>query len=140
MSLSSIFDIAGSGMSAQSIRLNAISSNIANAESVGRTPAETYHAKRSIFSAIQNRVQLGQANNQGQGVQVTDVVQSNAPLQLRYEPSHPLADAKGYVSYPNVNLIEEMTDMMSASRSMQTNIEVLDTAKTLMQRVLALGQ
>ena len=139
MSLTSIFDIAGSGMSAQSIRLNAISSNIANAESAGRTPETTYHAMRPIFSAIQNSVQLGQPDIM-QGVSVTDVVSSHAPLQLRYEPNHPLADQKGYVNYPNVNLVEEMADMMSASRSMQTNIEVLDTAKTLMQRVLALGQ
>lgn len=138
MSLTSIFEIAGSGMSAQSIRLNAISSNIANAESVGRTPAETYHAKRPIFSAI--RDSLGASQSTGQGVRVMDVEESPAPLQLRYEPGHPLADKNGYVSYPNVNLVEEMTDMMSASRSMQTNIEVLDTAKTLMQRVLALGQ
>ena len=139
MSLTSIFDIAGSGMSAQSIRLNAISSNIANAESAGRTPETTYHAKRPIFAAIRDSVQLGQPDA-SQGVRVTDVVSSDAPLQLRYEPNHPLADKNGYVNYPNINLVEEMADMMSASRSMQTNIEVLDTAKTLMQRVLALGQ
>lgn len=137
MSLNSVFDIAGSGMSAQSIRLNAISSNIANAESAGKTPETTYHAKKPVFSAIKDSFN---GNNISEGVKVTNVISSNAPLQLRYDPQHPLADKNGYVNYPNVNLIEEMTDMLSASRSMQTNIEVFETAKTLMQRMLSLGQ
>ncbi len=140
MSLASIFDIAGSGMTAQSIRLNAISSNIANAESVGRTAEDTYKAKLPLFSAIQKKIALDGSIHASNGVQVLDVVDSKDPPLLRYEPNHPFADKNGYVSYPNISVVEQMTDMLSASRSMQSNIDVFDTAKTLMQRMLALGE
>jgi len=146
MSLNRIFDIAGSGMAAQSLRLNTTASNLANANSAASSDGEVYRAKKPIFAAVQ-QTQLDQMNMaispeaQGsQGVQVRGIVESQAPLDLRYEPDHPLADEQGYVTYPNVNVVEEMTDMISASRSFQTNVEIMNTAKQLVQRVLTLGQ
>jgi len=145
MSLSGIFDIAGSGMSAQSVRLNTVSSNIANADSASSSIEQTYRARHPVFSA-----QLDQAMQDGfmpsmdtpeaTGVSIDGIIESQAPLQKRYEPDHPKADKDGYVNYPNVNVVEEMADMISASRSYQTNVEVMNTAKQLMQRVLSLGQ
>ena len=146
MGLNAIFDIAASGMSAQSIRMNTVSSNIANAESVSSNTDETYRAKRPLFSTVHTQAMQSGFGNFGvgvepsQGVQVVDIVESQAPLSLRYQPDHPMADDKGYVAYPNVNVVEEMADMMSASRSFQTNVDVLDTAKTLLSRVITLGQ
>lgn len=146
MSLNRIFDIAGSGMAAQSLRLNTTASNLANANSAASSDGEVYRAKKPIFAAVQ-QTQLDQMNMaispeaQGsQGVQVRGIVESQAPLDLRYEPDHPLADEQGYVTYPNVNVVEEMTDMMSASRSFQTNVDVMNAAKTMVQQVLSLGQ
>lgn len=148
MSLLSVFDIAGSGMSAQSVRLNTISSNVANAESVSSSTEETYRSRQPVFSVIKQRVDSNgyalpinnQNNAAGAGVQVLGVVESDAELQQRYEPNHPMADENGYVTYPNVNVVEEMANMISASRSFQTNVEVMNTAKQMMQRVLTLGQ
>lgn len=146
MSLNRIFDIAGSGMAAQSLRLNTTASNLANANSAASSDGDVYRAKKPIFAAVQ-QTQLDQMNlaispeAQGsQGVQVRGIVESQAPLDLRYEPDHPLADEQGYVTYPNVNVVEEMTDMMSASRSFQTNVDVMNAAKTMVQQVLSLGQ
>lgn len=146
MSLNRIFDIAGSGMAAQSLRLNTTASNLANANSAASSDGDVYRAKKPIFAAVQ-QTQLDQMNMaispeaQGsQGVQVRGIVESQAPLDLRYEPDHPLADEQGYVTYPNVNVVEEMTDMMSASRSFQTNVDVMNAAKTMVQQVLSLGQ
>ena len=133
MSLASVFNIAGSGMSAQTTRLNTVASNIANAETVFAT----------MFQGAQGGNSDSLFNNQdaaGQGVQVLGVVEDQSELQARYEPNHPAADAKGYVYYPNVNVVEEMADMISASRSFQTNAEMMNTAKTMMQKVLTLGQ
>jgi flagellar basal-body rod protein FlgC len=148
MSLLGIFNIAGSGMSAQSIRLNTTASNLANAQSVASSTSETYRARHPVFAAIKGNIDAegpdafaqGVFSSSGKGVQVLGIVESQAPLQLRYEPQHPLADAKGYVSYPNVNIVEEMADMISASRSFQMNVEVMSTAKTMMQKVLTLGR
>jgi flagellar basal-body rod protein FlgC len=148
MSLLGIFNIAGSGMSAQSIRLNTTASNLANAQSVASSTNETYRARHPVFAAIKGNIDAegpdafaqGVFSSTGKGVQVLGIVESQAPLQLRYEPQHPLADAKGYVSYPNVNIVEEMADMISASRSFQMNVEVMSTAKTMMQKVLTLGR
>jgi flagellar basal-body rod protein FlgC len=146
MSLNSIFDIAGSGMSAQSLRLNTTASNIANADSASSSTGDVYRARKPVFSAIQQDVMLGSTAEQmlgqaaGSGVQVKGIVESDAPLDIRYQPDHPMADDQGYVMYPNVNIVEEMADMMSASRSFQTNIDVMDAAKTMMQRILTLGQ
>ncbi|MEH6651590.1 MAG: flagellar basal body rod protein FlgC [Motiliproteus sp.] len=146
MSLTNIFNIAGSGMSAQSIRLNTVASNIANAESVSSSMDTTYRARQPVFALIQQQVLAGQSANEvvasgaGQGVQVTGIVESDAPLRQQYEPTHPMANEEGYVFYPNVNVVEEMTNMISASRSFQTNADIMGTAKEMMQRVLQLGQ
>jgi|SRR5690554_2143678 len=145
MSLNNIFDIAGSAMTAQSIRLNTVASNLANAESASSSVETTYRARKPIFAAIQqqalNGVSGGGLDEQaGKGVQVAGIVESQAPLDMRYEPNHPMANEEGYVLYPNVNVVEEMADMISSSRSFQMNVEVMDSAKTMMQRVLTLGQ
>lgn len=146
MSLNQIFNIAGSGMSAQSIRLNTTASNIANAETASSSVEETYRARKPVFAAVQagvmqdpNRQGLG-ADMESKGVEVRGIVESDAELQMRYQPDHPMSNDEGYVMYPNVNIVEEMADMMSASRSFQTNVDVMNTAKVMMQRILTLGQ
>ncbi len=148
MSLSSVFHIAGSGMSAQSTRLNTISSNIANAETVSSSIEETYRARKPVFATVfaENLKPNGSASlfaeqeQAGKGVQVKGIVEDQSELQMRYEPDHPMANEQGYVFYPNVNVVEEMADMISASRAFQTNVEMMNTAKQMMQRVLTLGQ
>tara|TARA_R110001592_G_scaffold205052_2_gene455431 strand:- start:4085 stop:4528 length:444 start_codon:yes stop_codon:yes gene_type:complete len=147
MSLSQIFDIAGSGMSAQSIRLNTTASNIANAETASSSTGDVYRARKPVFAAVQMdamRQAMGAdflaGTPESKGVVVKGIVESDAPLEMRYQPDHPQADERGYVYYPNVNVVEEMADMMSASRSFQTNVEIMDAAKTMMQRLLTLGQ
>src|SRR5690606_5399198 len=137
MSSFTIFDVAGSGMSAQSVRLNATASNLANADSVSSDPARVYRARHPLFEAI--RTGLG-ADSASVGVAVRGVVENQAPPTARYEPGHPLADANGYVYSPNVNVVEEMVDMISASRSYQNNVEVMNTAKEMMLATLRLGQ
>jgi flagellar basal-body rod protein FlgC len=148
MALGNVFDIAGSAMSAQSIRLNTTASNLANAESAASSTDEVYRARKPVFAAAQQDAMAMisafgndaiDANAQT-GVDVLGIVESDAELQRRYEPNHPLADDEGYVFYPNVNVVEEMTDMISASRSYQVNVEVMDAAKQMVQRVLTLGQ
>jgi flagellar basal-body rod protein FlgC len=142
MSLTNIFDIAGSAMNAQSVRLNTTASNLANADAAASSIEETYRGRHPIFTALNNDVLNMDADNNGTniGVQVLGIVESDAPLQPRYEPGHPLADEEGYVFYPNVNPVEEMANMISASRSFQMNVEVMNSAKQMMQRVLTLGQ
>jgi flagellar basal-body rod protein FlgC len=131
-----IFDIAGSGMSAQSVRLNTVASNIANADSVGSDPASVYRARHPVFQAV-----LGSGADAGTAsVTVAGVVQSQAKPESRYDPGNPLADSQGYVYAPAVNVVEEMADMISASRSYQNNVEVLSTARDLMLATLKLGQ
>jgi flagellar basal-body rod protein FlgC len=143
MSINAIFDLAGSAMSAQSIRLNTVASNLANAQTASSSIGQTYRARHPVFAPLYQQ-QLGEGGgSQGDaqaGVQVLGIVESDAPLQPRYEPHHPLADEQGYVYYPNVNVVEEMADMISASRSFQINVQIVEAAKTLAQRVLALGQ
>ncbi len=144
MSLSSIFDIAGTGMNAQSLRLNTTASNIANAESASSSTDEVYRGRHPVFQSrlMQQMSESGMNLPQGEavGVSVAGIVESDAPLQRRYEPHHPEADAEGYVFYPNVNVVEEMTNMISASRSFQVNVDVMNSAKQMVQRVLTLGQ
>lgn len=143
MSLSSIFNVAGSGMNAQSIRLNTTASNIANAESASSSADKVYRGRHPVFAAVHSAMVNGDAvtpANESVGVGVLGIVESDAPLQKRYEPEHPEADQEGYVYYPNVNIVEEMTNMISASRSFQVNVEVMNSAKQMMQRVLTLGQ
>ena len=144
MSLDSIFSIAGSGLNAQSLRLNTTASNMANAESASSSIDQTYRARHPVFTTAFNQANgkllMGAPNEVEGGVQVLGIVESDAPLQQRYEPNHPLANEEGYVFYPNVNVVEEMANMISASRSFQTNVEVMNSAKQMMQRVLTIGQ
>jgi flagellar basal-body rod protein FlgC len=137
MSSFKIFDIAGSGMSAQSVRLNTTASNLANADSVSGDPNTVYKAKHPLFEAI--RAGLG-SSAASSGVAVRGIVENQAPAVARYEPGNPLADANGYVYAPSVNTVEEMVDMISASRSYQNNVEVMNTAKEMMLATLKLGQ
>lgn len=144
MSIGSIFDIAGSGMAAQSMRLNTTASNLANAQSAASSAGETYRARHPVFAAVQAEAMQGGSGLGGDasavGVEVKGIVESDAPLDRRYEPNHPLADEDGYVFYPNVNVVEEMANMISASRSFQMNVELMQAAKTMSQRLLNLGQ
>lgn len=137
MSMFKVFDVAGSALSAQSVRMNTTASNLANANSVSSSDGETYRARQPIFEAVLQDVNGG---NSSVGVAVKEVVESQVPLQSRYEPGHPMANEDGYIFMPNVNVVEEMTNMMSASRSYQTNVEMINTAKQLALRTIQLGQ
>ena len=135
MSFRDIAQIAGSAMSAQTVRLNTISSNLANAESAG-TEQTVYRARKPVFASLFKRGEEGSVAK----VQVVDVVQSSEPLRKVYEPGNPLANDEGMVFYPNVNPVEEMTDMLSASRAFQTNVEVLGRVKSMQQDLIKLGE
>jgi flagellar basal-body rod protein FlgC len=134
MSLFNVFNIAGSAMSANSHRLNTVASNLANADSVTSADGTPYKAKQVVFRAIPTK----DAN--ASGVKVDKVIEDNAPPNLVYNPKHPLADAKGYVTMPNVNVTEEMVNMISASRAYQNNIETMNAAKTMLLKTLTIGQ
>lgn len=134
MSLFNVFNVAGSAMSAQSQRLNAVSSNLANADSVTSSDGSPYKAKQVVFSAVPVN---GTASTT---VKVSEVVEDTAPPKMMYDPKHPLADEKGYVAMPNVNVVEEMVNMISASRSYQTNVETMNAAKSMLLKTLTLGQ
>lgn len=125
-------------MSAQSVRLNTTASNIANADSVSSSVDETYRARHPVFAAAMQKAAAGQ--DESVGVQVLGVVESNKPLNVEYSPAHPMADENGYIYKPNVNVIEEMTNMISASRSYQTNIQLAESAKNMLNKTLMLGQ
>jgi flagellar basal-body rod protein FlgC len=149
MALGNIFDIAGTGMNAQSLRLNTTASNLANAQSASSSVNEVYRSRQPVFAAIQQDAMRASVTegtysdnevDAASGVQVLGIVESDAPLQRRYEPTHPKADEEGYVYYPNVNPVEEMANMIAASRSFQMNVEVMNSAKQMVQRVLTLGQ
>ncbi len=140
MSLFKIFDTAGSGMAAQSLRLNTVASNLANADSVSSSAAGAYRAREPLFKAVQDRVN-GQIGDDGStGVQVTGLAQSQAAIATHYDPGNPMADASGYVYGSNVNPIDELVNMISASRSYQNNVEVMNTTKQLMMKTLDLGK
>lgn len=134
MSLFNVFNIAGSAMTAQSQRLNVVSSNIANADSTTSSTGQPYRAKQVVFSA------QTMGGPDASGVKVSQVTDDQTAPRLVFDPKHPLADEKGYVAMPNVNVIEEMVNMMSASRSYQTNVDTMNTAKTLLMKTLTLGQ
>lgn len=134
MSSFKVFDIAGSGLSAQSVRLNTVASNLANADSVAGPDGTAYKARQVVFAAAP-QVEDGVTK-----VNVAGVIEDPSPAKSVYNPGHPLADAQGYVKMPNVNVVDEMVNMMSASRSYQSNVEVMNTAKTLLQKTLTLGQ
>jgi flagellar basal-body rod protein FlgC len=135
MSSFRIFDIAGSALAAQSARLNTVASNLANADSVAGSADQVYRARLPMFQA-----QLDAAHPESSGVKVLGIVESQAEAQKRYEPGNPIADADGYVYAPNVNVVEEMVNMISASRSYQSSVEVMNTAKDLAMRTLTLGK
>jgi flagellar basal-body rod protein FlgC len=137
MSLFNIFSISGSAMSAESVRLNVTASNLANAQSVGGSEEDTYRARSPVFAAMMNSF-----HNDGvsYGVEIKEVVDSQAPLETRYQPDHPMANGEGNVYLSNVNMVDEMANMISASRAYQSNVEVLNTSKQLMMATLRLGQ
>ncbi|SHI19224.1 flagellar basal body rod protein FlgC [Pollutimonas bauzanensis] len=138
MSTMSIFEIAGSALTAQSQRMNVTASNLANADSVAGPDSQPYRARQVIF---QMNPAPGQAYSQSVGgVKVAGVVESSAPARLQYDPKNPLANADGYVTMPNVDVVAETVNMISASRSYQANVEVINTAKSLMMRTLSIGQ
>lgn len=140
MSMFKVFDVAGSALSAQSLRLNVTASNMANANSVSSSEGETYRARQPVFAAMLNEAAAGGSGQANVGVQVKGIIESQAPLQRQYNPNHPMANEEGYVFLPNVNMAEEMANMISASRSYQSNVEVINTAKQLMMRTLSMGQ
>lgn len=135
MALFDVFDLAGSGMRAQSLRLNVTASNLANADNVAARPEEAYRARHPVFSAY-----LHEGAQEAAGVRVLGIVESSLQGEQRYQPDHPLADEGGFVYAANVNPIEEMVNMLSASRSFQSNVEVLNTTKDLLLGTLRLGQ
>ncbi len=143
MSLYNIFNVSGSAMSAQTVRLNTIASNIANADSVASSTGEVYKARHPVFETIlNNSINSGNLNGNYQtgGVKVIAIVESQAEAVARYQPENPLADEKGYVYGPNISLVEEMANMISASRSYQSNVQVANMTKSLLTRTLSLGQ
>lgn len=139
MSSFRIFDIAGSGMAAQSVRLNTVASNLANADSVSGTAEGAYRARHPVFEAVRAQLQAGQPGGDA-AVRVRDIVEDGRAPEMRYEPGNPLANAEGYVFAPNVNVVEEMVNMISASRTYQNNVEVMNTSKELLLATLRLGQ
>ena len=136
MSLFTVFQVSSSAMTAQSMRLNAVASNLANADSVVSADGKPYRAKQVVFEATP----MGNTGELSKGVRVRQVVDDASPPRMVYDPKNPVADEKGYVAFPNVNVVEEMTNMISASRAYQTNADVMGTAKTLMEKTLAIGQ
>ncbi|MCC6135229.1 MAG: flagellar basal body rod protein FlgC [Candidatus Contendobacter sp.] len=134
MSLFRVFDISGSALHAQTVRLNATASNMANAESASSSTQSTYRARHPVFAT-----QLAAAD-EAAGVDVLGIVESQEPLRRTYRPEHPMADQDGYINMPNVNPVEEMANMISASRSYQSNVEVMNTSKQMLMRTLALGE
>lgn len=137
MAMTSIFDVAGSAMSAQMLRLNTIASNLANTETISGSPDTVYKARHPVFeSVLDNAMQ----DNSLRGVRVKQILESDTGAISHYMPENPLADAKGYVYSPAINSVEEMADMISASRSYQNNVEVLSSAKDLILRTLQLGR
>lgn len=137
MALTNIFDIAGSALGAQALRLNTTASNLANADSVTGEPDEVYRAREPIFAAILDRYGTGEPAG---GVDVRGIVERDRPATMEFRPDHPLANEAGYVYRPNVDSIEEMANMISASRSFEANVEVMNTSKQMLLRTLSLGE
>lgn len=136
MSLFNVFQVSSSAMTAQSMRLNAVASNLANADSVVSADGKPYRAKQVVFETTP----IGNDSDVSSGVRVRQVVEDASPPRMVFDPKNPAADEKGYVAFSNVNVVEEMTNMISASRSYQTNVEVMNTAKNMMLRTLQISQ
>ncbi len=134
MSMFSIFGVSGSAVSAQSQRLNVVASNLANADAVAGPDGQAYKARQVIFETVP------MGSDASAGVKVRSVIESNEPMRKVHNPTHPMADAQGFVSQSNVNTVEEMVNMISASRSYQNNVEVMNTAKSLLLKTLQIGQ
>ncbi|TXT38931.1 MAG: flagellar basal-body rod protein FlgC [Comamonadaceae bacterium] len=134
MSMFSIFNVSGSAVSAQSQRLNVVASNLANVDAVAGPDGNAYKSRNVIFQTVP------MGNDATAGVKVNGITESNVPFKRIHDPNHPSADAEGYVNYSNVNPVEEMVNMISASRSYQNNVEVMNTAKTLLLKTLQMGQ
>lgn len=141
MSLFRIFDIAGSAMSAQSVRLNTTASNLANASTVAGSAAEAYRARQPVFQTVLDQ-EAGAGGTAGAsaGVRVAGVVQTDAPPVRVHQPGHPAADAEGYVYLSNVNVVDEMVNMISASRTYENSVDVMNTSRQLLLRTLSIGQ
>jgi len=135
MSLMSVFNISSSAMNAQSVRLNTTASNLANAESVSSSEANAYRARQPVFETVLNNL-----TGEVKGVAIADVVKSEAPVMKQYSPGNPMADKEGYIYRSNVNAMEEMANMISASRSYQNNVQVMNTSKEMLMSTLRLGQ
>ena len=138
MSLMKVFDVSGSAVSAQSQRLNVVASNLANADTVAGPDGTAYRARQVVFQTVL----MGQGTNAATstGVRVSTVTESDAPGRRVHDPKHPSADAEGYVTYSNVSAVEEMVNMISASRSYQNNVDVMNTARSLLLKTLQIGQ
>ncbi|MDT3671908.1 MAG: flagellar basal body rod protein FlgC [Aromatoleum sp.] len=139
MGFRSIAEIAGSAMAAQTVRLNTVASNLANAQTAAGSEAEAYRARKPVFASIYES-SASEGAGGGARVQVLDVVESTEPLRRAYEPDNSLANEEGVVFYPNVNSVAEMTDMMAASRAFETSVEVLGRTRAMQQALLRLGQ
>ena len=139
MSLNAIFDIAGSGMNAETARLSASAENMTNANIAAGNPNDVYQPRYPVFQSVQEQATQWMGENNKPGVKLAGVYLSNAPPTMRYEPNNPIADSNGYVYTPNVSTVEEMANMISASRSYQMDIGMLSTTKQLMQQTLQLG-
>jgi flagellar basal-body rod protein FlgC len=142
MSLFNIFTVAGSAMTAQNQRLNVVASNLANADSAVSSNGQPYKAKQVVFVSTQptGGPEAGSSASSVNGVRVGRVIEDQSPMRMVHEPSHPLANKEGFVAMPNVNVVEEMVDMISASRSYQNNVDMMNTAKTLLLKTLTIGQ
>ncbi len=139
MSMFKIFDVSGSAVSAQSQRLNTVASNLANADTVAGPDGQAYKARQVVFQTVLMG-ESAEGASPAAGVRVSTVREDDSPGRRVHDPKHPAADAQGYVTYSNVNPVEEMVNMISASRSYQNNIEVMNTAKSLLLKTLQLGQ
>lgn len=141
MSFTDIYSIAGSAMNAQTVRLNTVASNLANADAVAANPEDAYKALKPVFATVYNKVQLASGDNvyPNAQVRIMDVIQHQGDAEKRFEPSNPLANDEGYVYYPDIDVVAEMADMMSATRSFETNVEVLANVKSMQQGMLRLG-
>ena len=138
MSLLNIFDIAGSAMSAQTVRMNVTASNMANVDSVSSSTGQTYRARHPVFETVYSDM-MGD-NSISRGVRVAGIIESQKELRKEYIPEHPAADEDGFVYFPNVNPIEEMTNMISASRTYQNNVEIINASKQMLMRTLSMDQ
>lgn len=134
MSLFSVFNVAGSSMAAQSQRLNVVASNLANADSATSSTGEAYRSRQVVFRTIDVTA------DKAKGVKVAGVVNDPSPMRVVYDPKHPMANEKGYVTLPNVNVVDEMVNMMSVSCSYQNSVDMMNVTKTLLQKALTIGQ